>query len=427
MSSRQIILIGDYDYNDQQVLKKVIHHLQQQLDINPLILQNWLNQEHFAESLKDKDRECYRQVMDRPNHVLEKLMEPSHAESFIDEYLFWEKEICGQVLDEFGNGYIKYCNKHKYLHLNSQDQSRKPSRSVSRPFESKNNFSDISIKKHSRSQEQLTEEKLHQLNNNTTKTNETTNNETTKTNETTNDQTTNETIEKNETIKTNETINDKTTKTNETIKTNETNKTTKTNDKTMINDETIKTNDETIKTNETTRTNEEKMLKMNEENVELDHYFVQKNATEILEEQIFKVKFHLYLQITRNLAQSLENDFYQYLKHRNYLEFYVSTENRDSLVDWLQEHPLSFRSKFPIYERDLVEIKKEKKLQASRTMKNLRTLKSLKEGRRKKKSTVVVEKQDQSEDEQLGNKVYVKVYLTSEDLNSKPDFELISP
>jgi len=281
-----IVLIGDYDYNEQQVLKKVINNLQQQIDINPDLLEKWLNSQYFIAFLENKDRECYREIMNLSNPVLDKLLDISHVESFIDEYLFWEKEMCGQVLDEFGNGYIKYCNKHKYLH------------------------------------------------------------QTGLTKKSTNDQ--------------------------------------------------------------------------------ADHTFVRKTANEILEEQIFKVKFHMYLQITRNLAQSVENEFFRYITRLGYQEFYVPVEEANILVKWLTESKESFRSKFPIFEKDLMDIKNEKINQQSRTLKSLRTLRTLKGGNKNKTddSDLVTDKQIDVIDLRE-QKIYIKLFISPNN-TIKPNVKLIS-
>lgn len=152
--------------------------------------------------------------MSQPHETLEKLLEVAYAESFVNEYLFWETEKCGQILDEYSNGYIKYCNKHKYLHPDKNGSRRK-------------------------------------------------------------------------------------------------------------------------------------------QDCQEDHFFVTKNPNEIMEEQIFKLRFNIYLKYNRLLAQSLEHTFYKYLEQNcNYSIHYVESCNSSDLVSWLKKHPNSFRSKFPTYSDD---------------------------------------------------------------------------
>lgn len=287
---KKLELIGDYDYNDQQVLKKVINHIQSQLDINPDLLQKWLNRENFDQIVLDRDRKCYRKVMDQDNPVLDKLMDVSHAESFIDESLFWEKESCGQIMDECGNGYIKYCNQHKYLH---------PSEHSKKSQESK-----------------------------------------------------------------------------------------------------------------------------------IDHFFVKKNATEILEEQIFKVKFNMYLQITRNLTQAMENEFYQWINSQGYSEYFIEQKHAEEVNIWLNENSENFRSKYPIYQHDLEEIKNERIRKETRTLRSLKTLRNLKgirgkrvKGGKETKKENSDLKNDQQSSEHLG-KVYIKIY--ARDSFQLPECEIIS-
>jgi len=288
---KKLELIGDYDYNDQQVLKKVIGHLQSQLDINPELMQKWLDRENFDAVILENDRKCYRQVMDQDNPVLDKLMDVSHAESFIDESLFWEKESCGQIMDECGNGYIKYCNQHKYLH---------PSEHSKKSQESK-----------------------------------------------------------------------------------------------------------------------------------IDHFFVKKNATEILEEQIFKVKFNMYLQITRNLTQAMENEFYQWINSLGYSEYFIEHKHADQVSTWLREHSECFRSKYPIFQHDLDEIKNERIEKETRTLRSLKTLRTLKGLRGKRVKGENKESGDNQNSknsnlsEQIG-KVYIKVYAREEDSFQLPECEIIS-
>lgn len=249
--SNKIVLVGDYDYNYQQALKKVVYNIQTQFDINPMIIQEWLDRDNFDEILEKKDRGCYRKIMSQPNDTLDKLLDVTYAETFVNEYLFWEKEKCGQIVDEFSNGYTKYCNKHKYLHNNKKGLTKKPA----------------------------------------------------------------------------------------------------------------------------------------DEKNSVDHYFVEKNPNEIMEEQIFKIRFNIYLKYNRLLAQVLENEFYAHLQNDlHYTSFYVKSDDGSALVEWLQQHPLSFRSKFPTYSGDIKKSRSES---------------------------------DESE------KVYIKVYVSEND-KDLPDFEIIS-
>jgi len=71
-----IKLIGDYDYNYQQALKKVVNNIQTHYDLNHQIIQGWLDQENFDQWLEKKDRGCYRKIMSKPHPTLDKLLDP---------------------------------------------------------------------------------------------------------------------------------------------------------------------------------------------------------------------------------------------------------------------------------------------------------------------------------------------------------------
>lgn len=120
----KIILVGDFDYNEQQVLKAVVAQIHQESDLDGCLIQEWLNggreghQFNFAELLIDNDRSCYEHIINMDNPLLDKLMSvnQSMVGRFVDKHLVWEKQFCGHVLDQFANGYIKYCDQHQYLH-----------------------------------------------------------------------------------------------------------------------------------------------------------------------------------------------------------------------------------------------------------------------------------------------------------------------
>lgn len=285
--SSKILLVGDYNYNDQQVLRKVVINIQKSLDIEPNLIKEWLNMEDFGKSLLELNRECYRKVMSEKNKLLEKLLNVSHRDSFVTEYLFWEKEKCGQILDEFSNGYIKYCNKHKYLH---------------------NNKDGLSTKK----------------------------------------------------------VDDK-----------------------------------------------------------IDHYFITKNTNEIIEEQLFKIRFNLYLNITRLLAQKLENKFYQYLNSLGYQEFYCPINDQlENVIIWLRNNNNSFKSKYIIYEKDLNEIKRMAMKKNKLKTNNLDRAKGKIKKKKKNNETV---KNDDIMTEKNSNQGYLKIYI-HESVKEKdyPKIKLIS-
>lgn len=111
-----IVIQGDYNYNHEQVISKVVATIQRNFDINPQLISTWVNEQKFAATLKELDDLCFKNIMSLDNELLKKLLDITHPESFIEEYMPWEREKCGQIIEEFSNGYIKYCNHHRYLH-----------------------------------------------------------------------------------------------------------------------------------------------------------------------------------------------------------------------------------------------------------------------------------------------------------------------
>jgi hypothetical protein len=116
MLSKKITIHGDFDYNVSQALRKTVSNINMTYDINPQIVDEWINDADFKTILTDIDNKCYRDTMSVVNPTLDKLLDVTHPEIFIEEHLPWEVDQCGQILEEFSNGYIKYCNKHRYLH-----------------------------------------------------------------------------------------------------------------------------------------------------------------------------------------------------------------------------------------------------------------------------------------------------------------------
>ena len=72
-----------------------------------------------------------------------------------------------------------------------------------------------------------------------------------------------------------------------------------------------------------------------------------------MEEQIFKIRFNIYLKYNRLLAQVLEHDFFNtYLeKTSQYRVHYLELKpNQEQIVSWLKNHPKSFKSKYASYQ-----------------------------------------------------------------------------
>lgn len=116
----KIVLNLELEYNHIQVLKQFIRLVHKKYDINPILIERWLNNDKFYTILKETDISCFKQVMSKDNKLFKKLNELGNHSQFVDEYMPWEKEKCGQIMEEFSNGYISYCNKHRYLHIGDE-------------------------------------------------------------------------------------------------------------------------------------------------------------------------------------------------------------------------------------------------------------------------------------------------------------------
>ena len=64
--------LQDYDYNLQQVLRRVVASIQKMYDLNPEIIENWMNSAEFQQLFMERDRTIYAQVMNSDNLLLNK-------------------------------------------------------------------------------------------------------------------------------------------------------------------------------------------------------------------------------------------------------------------------------------------------------------------------------------------------------------------
>lgn len=238
--SEKINLIGDYDHNSQQSLKLAVNQIQTKFDLHHDIIQKWLDQEDFQDKLNALDKKCYKKIICQQKHpVLNKLLDVTYPDTFVEENIFWEKEKCGQIIDEYKNGYIKYCNQHKYLHPNRKNPLKKQKPKTT---------SEAKIDTDNKQPPKLTPEQL------------------------------------------------------------------------------------------------------NPNEKYSDHYFVEKNPKEILDEKIFTLMFNVYVQYSRALANSLESKFYKYLvEDLNYHNSYIQLDELRDNLEWFQTHPQSFRGKSYVF------------------------------------------------------------------------------
>ena len=118
---RDVLLIhGSYDYNLEQILKQIVYRIQKKFDLNPeLVVRKWLEQDNFQDLFEDINGKIYSQSLNQngflKNH-LERLLGVNNPDEYANKHLRKEFEKCGYIMDNFSNGYVKFCNCHKYLH-----------------------------------------------------------------------------------------------------------------------------------------------------------------------------------------------------------------------------------------------------------------------------------------------------------------------
>lgn len=121
--NQKIVLKNSYDYNINTVINHLIHRLYKIYDINTVFIESWLNSIEFQQALTQIELKCFNMCTKTKNTLLNKLQNITNCDTFVDSNLSWEKDKCGYILAEYNNGYIKYCNCHKYLHNITQQKN----------------------------------------------------------------------------------------------------------------------------------------------------------------------------------------------------------------------------------------------------------------------------------------------------------------
>lgn len=119
--THKIVLKKKYDYNITTTINQFVTRIYKIYDINTAVIESWLNSEEFDNALSLIDTKCFNSCIKGNNKLLNKLQNITQHDIFIDTNLSWEKEKCGHIIMEYSNGYIKYCNGHKYLHKPKTD------------------------------------------------------------------------------------------------------------------------------------------------------------------------------------------------------------------------------------------------------------------------------------------------------------------
>jgi len=110
--NNKIFINNRLDYNHRQIVKMMLFMIQDMYDINPILIEKWLNTT-YDDHIKQLDETCFKEVNEKYTKIFNRLN--TISENF-DDKLRWERDKCGYIEEECSNGYIKYCNKHRYLH-----------------------------------------------------------------------------------------------------------------------------------------------------------------------------------------------------------------------------------------------------------------------------------------------------------------------
>jgi hypothetical protein len=116
----KLIIKGSYDHNLVQILKQVVYRIQKKFDLDSnLIIRKWLEEEGFQERFEEINKNIYKESFTTNSSLrdtLEMLLAVNNPDDFINKHFHSEYEKCGYVMDVFSNGFVKFCNCHKYLH-----------------------------------------------------------------------------------------------------------------------------------------------------------------------------------------------------------------------------------------------------------------------------------------------------------------------
>jgi hypothetical protein len=111
----------EIDENDTGILKaltEICLNLQRQYDISPELINTLINDPVLKEMSENINQKLFSDLVE----TLDKIIDSSDIDlsgnkinSSGDDF-GWQAELCGYILEEYPNGYKKYCNQHKYMH-----------------------------------------------------------------------------------------------------------------------------------------------------------------------------------------------------------------------------------------------------------------------------------------------------------------------
>ena len=117
--SNDKIIISTLSETDLIVCKAYLcKQMQKEFDMSPILLESLINDEKFSSYCKFLYDQCYSEFINLLNTYKEAFINAleNHSNIIIndDDY-----KKCGKPLKIHKNGYIEYCNIHKYIHVHS--------------------------------------------------------------------------------------------------------------------------------------------------------------------------------------------------------------------------------------------------------------------------------------------------------------------
>lgn len=114
-SKDAIIIPPNLEHDLTGLLTHLCLNVQKEFDISPLLLNQLINDPLWLEKCHFLQSQCYQEML---NHLTifkeqyQSCLEHSETLQFNPN----EYEKCGHLIHIYKNGYMKYCNLHKYLH-----------------------------------------------------------------------------------------------------------------------------------------------------------------------------------------------------------------------------------------------------------------------------------------------------------------------
>ena len=142
MTNKITINLPNNSNIDKEMAMSLNHlclQIQKEFDISPLLIEKLINNIQFIGNCNFLFEQCQIEMIMMINKFKEKynLMDKNNIIQAVGNS---EKEKCGNLIKNYNNGYIEYCNLHKYLHPHPEIKFFKPKQEaeVNHEFVTKN-------------------------------------------------------------------------------------------------------------------------------------------------------------------------------------------------------------------------------------------------------------------------------------------------